>query len=96
LSDRYESRLRAGRLGGFVETQTVGGDLSTIETVLPATRAHDLQRQLSGITGGEGVLESSFVGYLPVKDDPPSRRRATANPLNRDAYMTHLAHRRRG
>jgi ribosomal protection tetracycline resistance protein len=84
------------RLGIFVETQTVRGDLSTIETVLPAARAHDLQRQLSGITGGEGVLESSFAGYQPVKGASPSRRRAPANPLNRDEYMTHLVHRRRG
>jgi ribosomal protection tetracycline resistance protein len=85
-----------GRLGFAVETQTVRGDLSTIDTVLPAARAHDLHRQLSGITGGEGVLESSFVGYQPVNGDPPTRRRRTANPLNRDEYMLHLARRSAG
>ena len=58
-----------GRLGAAVETQSLRGNLSTIETVLPAARAHDLQRQLSGLTGGEGVLESSFVGYQPVSGD---------------------------
>jgi ribosomal protection tetracycline resistance protein len=83
-----------GRLGVAVETQTVRGDLSTIETVLPAARAHDLHRQLSRITGGEGVLESSFVGYQPVNGDQPTRPRTTANPLNRDEYMMHLARRR--
>ena len=40
-----------------------------IETVLPAARAQDLQRQLPGLTGGEGVLDSSFAGYQPVSGD---------------------------
>jgi len=82
-----------GRLGVVVERQSVSGDLSTIETILPAARAYDLQRQLSGLTSGEGVLESSFVGYQPVNDDPPTRRRTMANPLNRDEYMMQLARR---
>jgi ribosomal protection tetracycline resistance protein len=59
-----------GRLGAVVETQSLRGSLSAIETVLPAVRAHDLQRQLSGLTGGEGVLESSFVGYRPLDGEP--------------------------
>jgi ribosomal protection tetracycline resistance protein len=40
---------------------------------LPAARADDLQRQLPGLTGGEGVLESSFAGYQPVSGDQPTR-----------------------
>ncbi|MBA2383408.1 MAG: TetM/TetW/TetO/TetS family tetracycline resistance ribosomal protection protein [Actinobacteria bacterium] len=85
-----------GRLGVTVETQSVRGNLSTIQAVLPDAQAHDLQRQLSGLTGGEGLLESSFVGYQPVNDDPPTRRRTTANPLNRDEYMMHLVRGRSG
>src|SRR5207237_1862824 len=55
-----------GRLGAAVEESWLHGDLSIVETVLPVTRAHDLQRQLPGLTGGEGVLESTFAGYQPV------------------------------
>jgi len=80
-----------GHLDAVVETQSLRGSLSTIEAILPAARAHDLQRQLSGITGGEGVLESSFVGYQPVSGEPPTRRRTTANPLNLAEYTMHLA-----
>ena len=80
------------RLGAAVATPSLQGKLFTIETVLPATRAHDLQRQLPGLTGGEGVLESEFAGYQPVSGDQPSRQRTTANPLNRDEYM-HLGRR---
>jgi ribosomal protection tetracycline resistance protein len=81
------------RHGAAVETPSLQGKLSTLETVMPAARAHDLQRQLSGLTGGEGVLESSFAGYQPVSGDQPTRRRTTANPLNLGEYMMHLARR---
>lgn len=81
------------RLGAAVEATSLQGDLSVVETVLPAARAHDLQRQLPGLTGGEGVLESTFAGYQPVAGDQPTRRRTTANPLNLDEYMMHLARR---
>jgi hypothetical protein len=39
------------------------------------------------------VLESSFDGYERVSGDQPTRRRTTANPLNLDEYMMHLARR---
>jgi ribosomal protection tetracycline resistance protein len=81
------------RLGAALETPSQQGKLSTIEAVLPAARAHDLQRQLAGLTGGEGVLESSFAGYQPVSGDQPTRRRTTANPLNLGEYLMHLARR---
>jgi ribosomal protection tetracycline resistance protein len=61
--------------------------------ILPAARAHDLQRQLPGLTGGEGVLESSLAGYQPVTGDEPIRPRTTANPLNLGEYLMHLGRR---
>jgi len=48
-----------------------------LETVLPASRLQELRRQLPGVTGGEGVLESEFAGYEPVTGDPPIRKRTT-------------------
>ena len=51
-----------------------GGSSRAIEAVLPAARAQDLQRQLPGLTGGEGVLDSTFAGYEPVAGDQPTRR----------------------
>jgi ribosomal protection tetracycline resistance protein len=79
------------RLGSATETPSLQGEVSTINAVLPAAQADDLQRQLSSLTGGEGVLESSFFGYQPVSGDQPTRRRTTANPLNLGEYMMHLA-----
>jgi ribosomal protection tetracycline resistance protein len=70
------------RLDAAVETPFLKGTLSMIEAVLPAARAQDLQQQLPGLTGGEGVLDSSFAGYQPVSGDQPSRK-PSAPPVQR-------------
>jgi ribosomal protection tetracycline resistance protein len=61
-----------------------------LESALPASRVQDLRRQLPGLTGGEGVLESSFAGYEPVAGETPIRRRTTPNPLNLNEYLAGL------
>jgi ribosomal protection tetracycline resistance protein len=78
------------RLGAAIEPPSLQGKLSTIKAVLPAAQADELQRQLPGLTGGEGVLEFSFAGYQPVSGDQPTRRRTMPNPLNFNEYMMHL------
>jgi ribosomal protection tetracycline resistance protein len=79
-----------GRLGAAVSDQSVRGDLTTIETVVPAARIQELQRQLPGLTGGEGVLESTFDGYRPVHREPPVRPRTLADPRYREKYLLSL------
>ena len=69
------------RLAASVETPVPRGELSTINAVLAAARADELQRELPRLTRGEGVLESTFAGYQPVSGEPPNRRRATAGTL---------------
>jgi ribosomal protection tetracycline resistance protein len=64
-----------GRLGAGAGAPAQRGELSVLETVLPASSVQDLRRQLPGLTGGEGVIESEFAGYQPVTGDPPTRRR---------------------
>ena len=81
------------RLGAAGETPTQLGELSVVEAVLPAARLQELRRELPGLTGGEGVLESEFAGYEPVGGEPPTRRRTRPNPLNREEYLLHLARR---
>ena len=85
-----------GQLGAPAEMESLRGDLATVDTVLSILAAQDLQRELSRLTSGEGVLESTFLGYEPVSGDPPIRRRSTVNPLNRDEYMLHVTNRAYG
>jgi ribosomal protection tetracycline resistance protein len=74
-----------------VHAQTVRGDDVTIEADLPASAVQSLHRTLPALTNGDGVLESSFAGYQPVRGEPPVRRRTTANPLNRTEYLAALS-----
>lgn len=61
------------RLGGTVDDTSLVGDVAVLEGELPAARLHELQRQLPDLTGGEGVLDSSFAGYREVSGEPPRR-----------------------
>jgi ribosomal protection tetracycline resistance protein len=63
----------AARVGGTPEMPSVRGALAAVEAVLPAARIAELQRQLPGLTSGEGVLDSEFAGYRPVSGEPPTR-----------------------
>ena len=65
------------RLGASVRAPAQRDDVATIDAILPALRAQQLQRQLPELTGGEGVLESTFAGYRPANGDRPIRQRAT-------------------
>jgi len=76
-----------GHLGAPAEMESLRGDLATVDTAVSILAAQVLQRELSRLTSGEGVLESSFLGYEPVHGDPPTRRRTTVSPLNREEYL---------
>jgi ribosomal protection tetracycline resistance protein len=49
-----------------------GGE-SVVAATLPSARVRSLQEQLPGLTGGEGVLETSFGGYRPMHGSFPAR-----------------------
>jgi ribosomal protection tetracycline resistance protein len=68
------------RLGATLEAPSLDGESASIEAVLPAAVADDLQRELPRLTRGEGVLESTFAGYEPVSGEPPRRRRSESAP----------------
>ncbi|HEX6871281.1 MAG TPA: GTP-binding protein, partial [Micromonosporaceae bacterium] len=79
-----------GRLGAAIRRQSVRGDLTMIDAIMPAAMVRRLYRQLPGLTAGEGVLESTFDGYRPVRGEPPTRVRTTADPRHRDEYLISL------
>ena len=73
-ADTVRSVLAAvARLGGVAGTPAPRADLdplTVLETLLPAARAQELQRQLPGLTSGEGVADTSFGGYRPMAGSP--------------------------
>ncbi len=69
------------------------GSSCLLEGEIPAARVHELQQQLPALTRGEGVLESAFDRYQPVRGTIPTRPRSDHNPLNRKEYLLHVVRR---
>jgi len=74
-------------------TPEAHGWSSVVEGDIPAAQVHALAKMLPGLTRGEGVLESTFDRYEPVRREPPVRARADNNPLNRKEYLLHVTRR---
>jgi ribosomal protection tetracycline resistance protein len=65
----------------------------TLEGDIPVTRVHELRQQIPPLTRGEGVLESAFDRYEPVRGPVPVRPRTDDNPLNREEYLRRVLRR---
>jgi len=79
-----------GRLGAGAATPSPRGELSVLESTLSASHVQELRRQLPGLTGGEGVLDSEFAGYQPVTGESPIRKRLTPDPRNLEEYLAQV------
>jgi ribosomal protection tetracycline resistance protein len=75
------------RLHAVPGVSTTRDSLCTVEGDIPVTRVHELRQQIPPLTRGEGVLESSFDRYEPVRGPIPTRPRTDDNPLNREEYL---------
>lgn len=78
------------RLGAVPHTPTIRGASFVLEGDIPAARVHELQQLLPGLTHGEGVLESAFDHYKPIRGTHPTRPRTDNNPLNRKEYLMNI------
>jgi ribosomal protection tetracycline resistance protein len=81
------------RLLAVSRTQETRGSSYLLEGEIPASRIYELQQQLPALTRGEGVLESDFDSYQPVRGEIPTRPRSDHNPLDREEYLLRLARR---
>jgi ribosomal protection tetracycline resistance protein len=81
------------QLRAVPQTPATRGSSCLLEGDIPAARVHELQQQLPGLTRGEGVLESAFDHYQPVRGTIPTRPRSDHNPLNRKEYLLHVVRR---
>jgi ribosomal protection tetracycline resistance protein len=61
------------RLGGVVESPLPRGEFSMINSRMSAAAVQRLRRQLPALTFGEGVTETAFGGFEPVRGVPPVR-----------------------
>jgi ribosomal protection tetracycline resistance protein len=81
------------RLRAVPRDTGIHGSSCTVEGDIPAARVHELERQLPGLTRGEGLLECAFDRYEPVRGEIPVRARSDHNPLNRKEYLLQVTRR---
>jgi ribosomal protection tetracycline resistance protein len=79
--------------GAVPLTATPSGSAYVIEGDVPADRVHALELQLPTLTSGEGVLETAFDHYRPVRGVAPERSRTVVDPLRRKEYLLQVQRR---
>jgi ribosomal protection tetracycline resistance protein len=79
------------QLGAVPQAPALRGSLCTVEGEIPAARVHELRRRLPALTRGEGMLESAFDSYQPVRGEIPARPRSDLNPFCREEYLKRVA-----
>ncbi|MCK2220058.1 TetM/TetW/TetO/TetS family tetracycline resistance ribosomal protection protein [Actinomadura sp. ATCC 31491] len=77
------------RLGAVPRAQGTG----LVEGEIPAAKVHELGQRLPGLTRGEGVLETAFERYRPVRGPAPARPRLGPDPLDRKEYLLRVQRR---
>ena len=75
------------------QSPVIHGSSCTLEGEIPAARVHELELQLPALARGEGVLDSAFNRYQPVRGPLPTRPRTDHNPLDRKEYLQHVERR---
>jgi ribosomal protection tetracycline resistance protein len=63
------------RLGAVPDAPAIRGPSCLLQGHIPAGQVHQLRQRLPGLSHGEGLLESEFAHYQPVRGVPPSRPR---------------------
>ncbi len=81
------------RLGATPRAPATLGSSCLLEGDIPAAQVHELERRLPGLTRGEGVLDSAFGRYRPVRGAAPARPRTDRNPLDRREYLLQVSRR---
>ncbi|KPH99806.1 small GTP-binding protein [Actinobacteria bacterium OK006] len=82
---------KQGAVAGTTELRSAS---CVLEGRIPVARVHGLERQLPGLTRGEGELECAFDHYAPVlRGAVPDRPRTDLNPLDRKEYLLNVTRR---
>jgi ribosomal protection tetracycline resistance protein len=81
------------KLHAVAEVTAIKDSWCTVEGTISAARVHGLRQHIPPLTRGEGVMESSFGRYEPLRGPVPTRERTDDNPLNREEYLHRVTRR---
>jgi ribosomal protection tetracycline resistance protein len=77
---------------GTLRNASRDGSAQRIVCVVPTAGVRAVERQLPGLTRGDGGWVSSFAGYEAIAGQAPTRARLGPNPLHRAHYLAEVAH----
>ena len=80
-----------GSARAVIEGTTLTGDRCWIIGTLPTAEVHGFERQLPGLSRGEGTFVAVFARYEPVTGATPERTRTDLDPLNRKLYLARVS-----
>ena len=81
------------KLRAVPEVSVTSGSWCVLEGDIPVAHVHGLRQQIPPLTRGEGIMESSFDRYEPIRGPVPTRPRTDDNPLNREEYLYRVTRR---
>lgn len=76
--------------GASTKDSVIASGVVRLEGTIASRTIRSIQQQVPGLTGGMGIMESSFDHYAPVTGPQRSRRRSGADPFNRTEYLLRL------
>ena len=76
------------RMGGEYDAPVMMGEISTVDSVVPAAASMDFPVRLTAMSSGKAVLNASFSGYRECRDGIIHENpRIGVNPLDRSKWI---------
>lgn len=76
------------RMGGEYDAPMMLGDITTIDSVVPAAASMDFPVKLTAMSSGKAVLNATFSGYRECHDGVIHENpRIGVNPLDRSKWI---------
>ncbi|MDR6189374.1 TetM/TetW/TetO/TetS family tetracycline resistance ribosomal protection protein [Agrobacterium pusense] len=75
------------RVGAATSNSLISGNVVRLEGTLASAAVQSVQQQVPGLTGGMGMMETSFDHYARTRHPPPQRRRSGPDPFNERDYL---------
>ncbi len=76
------------KCGAAISDTVVEDAVVRLDGTVASIHVQNIRRQLPGITGGAGTMETAFDHHAPLNGSPPIRNRSSGSPFNRVEYLS--------
>ena len=78
------------KCGASISETVIEDAVARLQGMIASIHVQSVRHQLPGLTGGAGVMETSFDHHAPLSGAPPSRSRSSLSPFNRAEYLARI------